>query len=215
MASTCRCPVCAPVPLILAVTLGPEPGRAHSRPSLWCVRKLMPAQASQGVSPRPPEALSRPTPEPWEWGLHHCSLPVTVTFLGAAGVVVAVTSVWGLSVLNTGPLEMRGLRSPTDTMEEPASGPESPDGLLGPALPCGLGQDQEPLRRLGLTKEVLAAHTQKEEQSFLLKFKETRRCSALQSRCRHFFKDRPQGRPSEGGRWPPGFTASECFFPKH
>ena len=41
-----------------------------------------------------------------------------------------------------------------------ASGPESLECLAGPALPCGLSQDQEAFWKLGLTKEVLAAHTQ-------------------------------------------------------
>lgn len=33
-------------------------------------------------------------------------------------------------------------------------------------------QEKEPYRRLGLTKQVLAAHTQKEEQAFLSRCKE-------------------------------------------
>ncbi|XP_015999746.2 period circadian protein homolog 2 isoform X2 [Rousettus aegyptiacus] len=76
-----------------------------------------------------------------------------------------------------------------ETMGDPASGPES--------LDCSLGQDQEPFRRLGLTKEVLAAHTQKEEQSFLLKFKETRRLSVLQSRCHYYLQERSKGQSAE------------------
>lgn len=78
-------------------------------------------------------------------------------------------------------------------MGDPASGPES--------LDCGLGQDQEPFQRLGLTKEVLAAHTQKEEQSFLLKFKETRRLSVLQSRCHHYLQERAKGQSAERSEW--------------
>ena len=70
--------------------------------------------------------------------------------------------------------------SATSAVPEPlgdaaASGPESLECPAGPALPCGLSQDQEAFRKLGLTKEVLAAHTQKEEQSFLLRFREIMR----------------------------------------
>lgn len=78
-------------------------------------------------------------------------------------------------------------------MEDPASGPES--------LDCSLGGDKEPFRRLGLTKEVLAAHTQKEEQSFLLKFKETRRLSILQSRCHYYLQERSKGQSSDRSEW--------------
>lgn len=88
-------------------------------------------------------------------------------------------------------------------MGDPASGPES--------LDCGLGQDQEPFRTLGLTKEVLAAHTQKEEQSFLLKFKETRRLSALQSRCPSYLQERSKGPSAERSTRGPGRARA----PKH
>lgn len=88
-----------------------------------------------------------------------------------------------------GPRPGQAASSVPETMGDPASGPES--------LDCSLGQDQEPFRRLGLTKEVLAAHTQKEEQSFLLKFKETRRLSVLQSRCHYYLQERSKGQSAE------------------
>ncbi|XP_029789393.1 period circadian protein homolog 2 isoform X2 [Suricata suricatta] len=75
-----------------------------------------------------------------------------------------------------------------ELVEDPASGPESPDGQ-----PCSLGTEKEPLRTLGLTKEVLAAHTQKEEQNFLLKFKELRKLHIFQSRCHHYLQERSKG----------------------
>ncbi|KAM5326879.1 period circadian protein homolog 2 isoform 2-T2 [Glossophaga mutica] len=81
--------------------------------------------------------------------------------------------------------------------EEAASGPESLDCLAGATLPCSLSPEKEPFRRLGLTKEVLAAHTQKEEQNFLLKFKETRKLTVLQSRCHHYLHERSRGQASE------------------
>ncbi|XP_057602026.1 period circadian protein homolog 2 isoform X2 [Hippopotamus amphibius kiboko] len=81
--------------------------------------------------------------------------------------------------------------------EDAASVPESLECLAGPALPCGLGQEKEPFRKLGLTKEVLAAHTQKEEQSFLLKLKEIRKLNVFQSRCHYYLQERSKGQSSE------------------
>ncbi|XP_065773241.1 period circadian protein homolog 2 [Muntiacus reevesi] len=78
-----------------------------------------------------------------------------------------------------------------------ASGPESLECPVGPALPCGLSQDQEAFRKLGLTKEVLAAHTQKEEQSFLLRFQEIRKLHVFQSRCHHYLQERSKGHLSD------------------
>ncbi|KAM9085361.1 period circadian protein homolog 2 isoform 2-T4 [Megaptera novaeangliae] len=84
-----------------------------------------------------------------------------------------------------------------ETVGDAASGPESLDCLAGSVLPCGLGQEQEPFRKLGLTKELLAAHTQKEEQSFLLKFREIRKLNVFQSRCHYYLQDRSKGQSSE------------------
>ncbi|XP_007452950.1 PREDICTED: period circadian protein homolog 2 [Lipotes vexillifer] len=84
-----------------------------------------------------------------------------------------------------------------ETVGDAASGPESLDCLAGSVLPCGLGQEQGPFRKLGLTKEVLAAHTQREEQSFLLKFREIRKLSVFQSRCHYYSQDRSKGQSSE------------------
>lgn len=96
--------------------------------------------------------------------------------------------------------------STTSAVPEPlgdaaASGPESLECPAGPALPCGLSQDQEAFRKLGLTKEVLAAHTQKEEQSFLLRFREIRKLHIFQSRCHHYPQERPKGHLSNRSKW--------------
>lgn len=96
--------------------------------------------------------------------------------------------------------------SATSAVPEPlgdaaASGPESLECPAGPALPCGLSQDQEAFRKLGLTKEVLAAHTQKEEQSFLLRFREIRKLHVFQSRCHHYLQERPKGHLSNRSKW--------------
>lgn len=84
----------------------------------------------------------------------------------------------------------------SELVEDAASGPESLDGR-----PCGLGAEKEPLRTLGLTKEVLAAHTQKEEQNFLLKFKELRKLHIFQSRCHHYLQEKSKGQWSERSKW--------------
>ncbi|XP_045723578.1 period circadian protein homolog 2 isoform X2 [Mirounga angustirostris] len=79
-----------------------------------------------------------------------------------------------------------------ELVEDAVSGPESLAGR-----PCVLGPEKEPLRTLGLTKEVLAAHTQKEEQSFLLKFKEMRKLNVFQSRCHYYLQEKSKGQLSE------------------
>ncbi|XP_023378696.1 period circadian protein homolog 2 [Pteropus vampyrus] len=112
----------------------------------------------------------------------------SLTLPGKAESVVSLTSQCSYSstIVHVGDKKPQ---PELETVGDPASGPES--------LDCGLGQDQEPFQRLGLTKEVLAAHTQKEEQSFLLKFKETRKLSVLQSRCHYYLQERSKGQAAE------------------
>lgn len=86
----------------------------------------------------------------------------------------------------------RGLSSVPELVEDAVSGPESPAGR-----PCVPGPEKEPLRTLGLTKEVLAAHTQKEEHTFLLKFREMRKLNVFQSRCHHYLQEKSKGQLSE------------------
>ncbi|XP_037132037.1 period circadian protein homolog 2 isoform X3 [Syngnathus acus] len=50
------------------------------------------------------------------------------------------------------------------------------------------GQERESYRKLGLTKQVLAAHTQKEEQAFLVGFKELRKLTALKANCSQYLE---------------------------
>ncbi|KAK2505842.1 hypothetical protein MC885_013128 [Smutsia gigantea] len=96
-----------------------------------------------------------------------------------------------------GPCDARPASALAETVEDAASRPESPECLAGPPPPCSLGLEKEPFRKLGLTKEVLAAHTQKEEQSFLLKFKEIKKLSVFQSRCHYYLQERSKGPSSE------------------
>ncbi|KAJ6669318.1 hypothetical protein lerEdw1_008127 [Lerista edwardsae] len=60
-------------------------------------------------------------------------------------------------------------------------------------------QEKEQFKKLGLTKEVLAVHTQKEEQSFLNKFKEIKRFHVFQYHCNYYFQERPRGHPHDRG----------------
>ncbi|XP_069548080.1 period circadian protein homolog 2 isoform X1 [Brachyistius frenatus] len=59
------------------------------------------------------------------------------------------------------------------------------------ALPCKVSppsQERESYKKLGLTKQVLAAHTQKEEQAFLYRLKELRGLSALKANCSKYLE---------------------------
>ncbi|XP_027807546.3 period circadian protein homolog 2 isoform X1 [Marmota flaviventris] len=80
----------------------------------------------------------------------------------------------------------------SEMVEDAASGPESLD-----CLPHSLGQEKGPLQNLGLTKEVLAAHTQREEQSFLQKFRGARRLGVLPAHCHYYSRERSGGPSSE------------------
>ncbi|XP_074544394.1 period circadian protein homolog 2 isoform X2 [Halichoeres trimaculatus] len=66
---------------------------------------------------------------------------------------------------------------------------ESSQNNGGPAstisLPC---QERESYKKLGLTKQVLAAHTQKEEQVFLYRFRELRKLTALKANCSKYLE---------------------------
>lgn len=49
-------------------------------------------------------------------------------------------------------------------------------------------QERESYKKLGLTKQVLAAHTQKEEQAFLCRFRELRGHTALKANCSQYLE---------------------------
>uniref|UniRef100_A0A8I5Y7B9 Period circadian protein homolog 2 n=1 Tax=Rattus norvegicus TaxID=10116 RepID=A0A8I5Y7B9_RAT len=81
-----------------------------------------------------------------------------------------------------------------ETVEDVASGPESQDDAAG-----GLSQEKGSLQKLGLTKEVLAAHTQREEQGFLQRFREVSRLGALQAHCQNYLQERSRAPASDRG----------------
>lgn len=64
-----------------------------------------------------------------------------------------------------------------DVAESPAP-PAVPVSMVSPP-----SQGKEAYKRLGLTKEVLAAHTQKEEQAFLNRCRELRSARSFQKEC--------------------------------
>lgn len=69
----------------------------------------------------------------------------------------------------------------TEIIEDVAESPAPP------ALPVSVvsppSQEKEAYKRLGLTKQVLAAHTQKEEQAFLTRCRELHNARTFQRDC--------------------------------
>nr|XP_046178187.1 period circadian protein homolog 2-like isoform X2 [Oncorhynchus gorbuscha] len=57
-----------------------------------------------------------------------------------------------------------------------------PNAVSPPSL------EREPYKKLGLTKQVLVAHTVKEEQTFLCRFREQRGVQAFQANCSHYLE---------------------------
>ncbi|XP_061776350.1 period circadian protein homolog 2 isoform X2 [Nerophis ophidion] len=66
---------------------------------------------------------------------------------------------------------------------ESAQNPVSPPCAVGP--PC---QERESYKKRGLTKQSLAAHTQKEEQAFLNRFREHRKLTNLNANCSQYLE---------------------------
>ncbi|XP_023596618.1 period circadian protein homolog 2 [Trichechus manatus latirostris] len=120
----------------------------------------------------------------------------SLTLPGKAESVVSLTSQCSYSstIVHVGD---KKLQPELEMIEDATSGAESLDGPAGPVLSCSLGPEKEPFKKLGLTKEVLAAHTQKEEQSFLHKLKEMRKLSTFSSCCPHYLQERPRGQSSQ------------------
>ncbi|XP_074045777.1 period circadian protein homolog 2 isoform X2 [Macrotis lagotis] len=125
-------------------------------------------------------------------GTHLTSL----TLPGKAESVVSFTSQCSYSstLVHVGD---KKLQPESEMIEDPVSGMESLDSSAAASSHCDSSPEKGPPKKVGLTKEVLAVHTQKEEQSFLHKFKETRRLSAFQSRCHYYLQERSKGRPGE------------------
>ncbi|XP_027731062.1 period circadian protein homolog 2 isoform X2 [Vombatus ursinus] len=136
---------------------------------------------------KPSKANSRPVV-----GAHLTSLALP----GKAESVVSFTSQCSYSstLVHVGD---KKLQPESEMIEDPASGMESLDSAATPSSHRDSSPEKGPPKKVGLTKEVLAVHTQKEEQSFLHKFKETRRLGTFQSRCHYYLQERSKGRPGE------------------
>ncbi|XP_031224291.1 period circadian protein homolog 2 [Mastomys coucha] len=117
----------------------------------------------------------------------------SLTLPGKAESVVSLTSQCSYSstIVHVGDKKPQ---PELETVEDVASGPESLDGAAG-----GLSQEKGPLQKLGLTKEVLAAHTQREEQGFLQRFREVSRLGALQAHCQNYLQERSRAQTSDRG----------------
>lgn len=117
----------------------------------------------------------------------------SLTLPGKAESVVSLTSQCSYSstIVHVGDKKPQ---PELETVEDVASGPESQDDAAG-----GLSQEKGPLQKLGLTKEVLAAHTQREEQGFLQRFREVSRLGALQAHCQNYLQERSRAPASDRG----------------
>uniref|UniRef100_A0A4W5QS66 Period circadian protein homolog 2 n=1 Tax=Hucho hucho TaxID=62062 RepID=A0A4W5QS66_9TELE len=70
-----------------------------------------------------------------------------------------------------------------EELEEGSQTPGLPPSAVSPPR-----LDREPYKKLGLTKQVLVAHTQKEEQTFLCRFRELRGVQAFQANCSQYLR---------------------------
>lgn len=99
--------------------------------------------------------------------------------------------------------------------------------LYVPLIPPG-HTEKEPYKQLGLTKEVLVAHTQKEENDFLSGFMDVKRLSAFRTRCNTYMHEKPGAlrsrAPDASGRrtgktrkkrvWPESWDSSSSGLPQ-
>ncbi|XP_073705056.1 period circadian protein homolog 2 isoform X2 [Garra rufa] len=69
-----------------------------------------------------------------------------------------------------------------------AEGTEGQGLTVPPAAVSPQNQEREAYKKLGLTKQVLAAHTQKEEQAFLSRFRELRGVHAFKADCSQYLE---------------------------
>uniref|UniRef100_A0A8B9I046 Period circadian protein homolog 2 n=1 Tax=Astyanax mexicanus TaxID=7994 RepID=A0A8B9I046_ASTMX len=73
-----------------------------------------------------------------------------------------------------------------DKKPQPES--DGPAVAVTPATVSPPSQEREAYKKLGLTKQVLAAHTQNEEQAFLNRFRELRGVHAFKADCSHYLE---------------------------
>ncbi|XP_067850790.1 period circadian protein homolog 2 [Heptranchias perlo] len=87
--------------------------------------------------------------------------------------------------------------------------------ILVAAAPS-VNQEKEPYEKLDLTKEVLAAHAQKEEQMFLSKFKELNKVKAFEQPCKSYLQERHKECSGDCGshKFKPGWNGAEPMYRK-
>ncbi|XP_048846090.1 period circadian protein homolog 2-like isoform X2 [Brienomyrus brachyistius] len=77
----------------------------------------------------------------------------------------------------------------SEIIEDVTGSGEATEGLASVPPPNAVSspsQEREPYKKLGLTKQVLAAHTQKEEQTFLCRIRELRGVRSFQADCSRY-----------------------------
>ncbi|MGH0173011.1 UNVERIFIED_CONTAM: hypothetical protein FKN15_008488 [Acipenser sinensis] len=103
----------------------------------------------------------------------------------------------------------------SEIMEEGPSGIEPVESQPPPppasAVPA-VSQEKEAYKKRGLTKEVLAAHTQQEEQAFLSKFKELRGMRMFQSPCSFYLQEKHKGHKCAQGQNSLMHSLLLCWF---
>uniref|UniRef100_A0A8B9JC28 Period circadian protein homolog 2 n=1 Tax=Astyanax mexicanus TaxID=7994 RepID=A0A8B9JC28_ASTMX len=77
---------------------------------------------------------------------------------------------------------------------------DGPAVAVTPATVSPPSQEREAYKKLGLTKQVLAAHTQNEEQAFLNRFRELRGVHAFKADCSHYL-ERQRGQVTSDGEY--------------
>ncbi|KAK1168436.1 hypothetical protein AOXY_G9209 [Acipenser oxyrinchus oxyrinchus] len=104
----------------------------------------------------------------------------------------------------------------SEIMEEGPSGIEPVESQPPPppasAVPA-VSQEKEAYKKRGLTKEVLAAHTQQEEQAFLSKFKEPRGMRMFQSPCSFYLQEKHKGHKCAQGTQTPRQRGQDATKP--
>ena len=76
---------------------------------------------------------------------------------------------------------------PAEIIEEMTDGPQTP-GPHTSAVGAPLQERESSYKKLGLTRQVLAAHTQKEEQAFLCRIRELRGVTSFKADCSHYLE---------------------------
>uniref|UniRef100_A0AAQ6IS50 Period circadian protein homolog 2 n=1 Tax=Anabas testudineus TaxID=64144 RepID=A0AAQ6IS50_ANATE len=87
----------------------------------------------------------------------------------------------------------------------PGAGETAESGQNTGGPPCAVSppsHERESYKKLGLTKQVLAAHTQKEEQAFLYRFRELRSLTALKGNCSQYLERHREQVTSDAGTEP-------------